>query len=426
MKLPRFALAAGLLLASRTHAATVTELPLLPTPAGFTAAPWVAHVNSNGDVAGLLTFTRKPCLHCAVQTIHRSFLVTGGNVTPIGPDGFMIVSANDAGTIVGNLYDLASGSNYAYRYQDGSLTPLDTVPRNVVDLTEGGLVSFGGYVNDHGVVAGLASDGEHATHVYKWVDGFSLTDMVCSVPSPEYECVTGGTTGYDAVHDLNSGATPGEAMVVGEDRDNPWYSSYGMQHAFVGWRGQTSNLSSGFTAAALAVNDFGEIAGYDDGQAVVWMRTGDGTWTEQTIASLVNDPAWTFSRATALNNPGVVAGVGLHNGVPAAFVMTPAATAVGGSPSPHALAFSVQPKPSRGPVRFTASGLAPGTGSARITIADVAGRRIAELTAASRGGQFSIPWDGLDARGQRPGPGVYFARLEAGARVAHATVLIVK
>ncbi len=354
-------------------------------------------------------------------------MVSGGVATQVGPDDYIAVTSNDAGDILFNWYDpWITAANWAFLYHDGVMAPLDTVPHLGVDLTNAGTVSFGPFINDHGVVAAMASDNEHGNHAFKWADGTPLLDFNCTAPTPEFECMTGYDTGFDRLHDLNDGTTVADAMAVGEDRNNPWSSSYGQQSAFVGWRGRTTYLSSGFTAAALAVNDNGLIVGYDDGQAVLWVPDGREGWTEHTIASLANDPSWTFSSATSVNLAGVVVGYGTHGGVPAMFQLTDGLVAVGPPTAGAALRLAASPNPSHGAVRFR--GTVPGAlgGTARITVVDLAGRRVANLEAPIVNGTFDAAWDGRSAAGDALRAGVYFARLEAGGRAARTTVMLTR
>jgi flagellar hook assembly protein FlgD len=64
----------------------------------------------------------------------------------------------------------------------------------------------------------------------------------------------------------------------------------------------------------------------------------------------------------------------------------------------------------------------PEQGTARVTILDAQGRRIAEPLARELGaGPADVAWDGRDASGQAVAAGVYFARVSvpgasAGAR----------
>jgi hypothetical protein len=59
----------------------------------------------------------------------------------------------------------------------------------------------------------------------------------------------------------------------------------------------------------------------------------------------------------------------------------------------------------------------PNPGHARLTVYDVAGRRVADLVdRAMDAGVHSITWDGRDASGSPVASGVYLARLEAGGK----------
>jgi hypothetical protein len=408
---------------SSARTATVVELPMLPAPAHFSAAAYPAHINASGDIVGTVYFTYKPCPRCPAQSVTRSFLVSGGLVSQVGPDGFVIATNNDAGTIVGNLRNPADGLSYPYSFQGGVLSPLDTLPRSVLDLNNAGIASFGPYLNDRGIMAAMLSDLEHGMHAFKYDSLLQVNDLSCSIPAPDYECITGYNTGFDYLHDINNGLTVADAMAVGEDRDNPFSSSYGMQHAFVGFRGQTTYLSTGFTAAALAVNDLGVIVGYDNGQAVVWQPAGEGLWNEVTVASLANDPVWTFTDARSVNNSGVIVGRGTHNGVPAVYALSPELLGVE-RPAAPALRFAAYPNPATTEVRFRGESPAGVGGGARVTVVDLSGRRVAQLSAATS--PFEIRWNGRDADGVRTRPGVYFARLEAGGATAHATVLLTR
>ncbi len=325
MKLPSpilaalFALAAGVPAAAQT--AVLFDLPLLPTPVGFSVSPHVVSINAAGDVVGTIYFSRKPCLHCPTQTITRSFLVSNGVATQSGPDGFVISASNDLGDIVGNLRDPADSLLYPYLIHGGVFTQLSTAPATVMDINNLGEVSYLPAISDWGFQAAMMSDGEHGLHAFKFAGTLPTNDLSCGTPSPDYECMTGYSTGFDFVTDINNGTTIADAMAVGGDRDNPWSSSYGRQHAFVGYRGQTTLLSAGFTAAAQSVNDHGVIAGYDDGLAVLWLPTSAGAWREVSVASLVNDATWVCREADAVNNAGLVAGIGTHNGFAAAFLL---------------------------------------------------------------------------------------------------------
>lgn len=91
----------------------------------------------------------------------------------------------------------------------------------------------------------------------------------------------------------------------------------------------------------------------------------------------------------------------------------PSTVGVGESDLPNGLGLaSPSPNPSRGDVLF--SWTMPETGTARLTIVDLAGRTVRLLAAGTRtAGPQMATWDGRDARGQVVRPGAYFARLDS-------------
>jgi hypothetical protein len=77
-------------------------------------------------------------------------------------------------------------------------------------------------------------------------------------------------------------------------------------------------------------------------------------------------------------------------------------------------AFTHRPNPSRegGTLRYRL----PAEARVELAIYDVAGRRIARLAQGVKGaGEYAVDWKRLDDAGRRVGPGVYLARLKAGA-----------
>jgi flagellar hook assembly protein FlgD len=63
----------------------------------------------------------------------------------------------------------------------------------------------------------------------------------------------------------------------------------------------------------------------------------------------------------------------------------------------------------------------------RLAIYDVSGRNVATLSdEIQEAGTYSREWDGHDAGGQRLPSGVYFARLEFGARVTAQKIVLTR
>lgn len=110
------------------------------------------------------------------------------------------------------------------------------------------------------------------------------------------------------------------------------------------------------------------------------------------------------------------------------FLTVPPPGAVGeGSPAPPAaLRLAVAPNPMRGETTISFP-LAPPPAGARALIADVAGRRVRDLTAdlaASPNGR--LRWDGRDASGRRVGAGVYLLRVEAPGHDATSRLVVIR
>jgi hypothetical protein len=146
------------------------------------------------------------------------------------------------------------------------------------------------------------------------------------------------------------------------------------------------------------------------------------------VQNLVSGGQWVVINAygNALNDARQIA-VQAYNptsGESGALLLTPeAATAVAETGAAgDALRLSFEPNPFQGAttVRFDL----PVSGRARLTVHDVAGRRmavIAERVLAA--GEGSVAWDGRDAAGQAMPAGVYFVRLEAANGVATQRVV---
>lgn len=87
------------------------------------------------------------------------------------------------------------------------------------------------------------------------------------------------------------------------------------------------------------------------------------------------------------------------------------------------LQFAARPNPAHASIVFSGSLSAQRGAIARITIADLSGRRIASMNAPVSNGTFVVSWD---ARGARVPAGVYFATLEAGVIVARTAVVLAR
>lgn len=92
--------------------------------------------------------------------------------------------------------------------------------------------------------------------------------------------------------------------------------------------------------------------------------------------------------------------------------------AVGRTAPPARIALSVPaPNPSRGSARFVLA--LPAATTVEVAVFDAMGRHVRTLLSGTiESGSRSLLWDGLDARGQRAGAGVYFVRASASGSTA--------
>ena len=90
---------------------------------------------------------------------------------------------------------------------------------------------------------------------------------------------------------------------------------------------------------------------------------------------------------------------------------------------PPRLAFGLPaPNPSRGPVRFSL--LAPAAGALRVSIVDLAGRRVRDLSRDVAAGPLDLAWDLRDDSARRVPAGLYFASVRLGTEQVARTVLV--
>ena len=135
---------------------------------------------------------------------------------------------------------------------------------------------------------------------------------------------------------------------------------------------------------------------------VVDLELHDGTRT--LVAGTHGRSAWTLDLQDAVDAPAVA-------GAPAAM----------NGPQLSAPA----PNPARGAVALAFT--LPAAGSARLTVHDVAGRRIATVwDGAAPEGRTHARWDGRDESGRPVAAGAYFARLESGGEVRTEKIVRIK
>ncbi len=164
------------------------------------------------------------------------------------------------------------------------------------------------------------------------------------------------------------------------------------------------------TALHWAANDESDLTGYRlyRGATPGFVPDGASFVAEVSDTNYVDGvalPYWYKLEAVDTHGNASPAALAAASGLLDAGGVTPAALSFAG-PSPN---------PARGPVtlRFAL----PAAGAVRLVIHDAQGRRVTTLADGAReAGQHALVWDRRDESGARVAPGLYFARLHAGAR----------
>jgi len=139
--------------------------------------------------------------------------------------------------------------------------------------------------------------------------------------------------------------------------------------------------------------------------------TSETTWN-------IADHPWPFYSISAVDYAG-------NEGPMAASMQDPAGVDDPGSiPTSFALRLSSS-NPTRGTVGFVLD--LPRPADASLVLFDAGGRQVRTLiTAALATGRHAVQWDGRDAAGRLAGPGVYFARLQAGSVAATERLIMIR
>lgn len=216
------------------------------------------------------------------------------NLGDIAPRGL-----NDAGTVVGYVSVMESGFgwvDHAALWQTGTLFDLGTL---------GGHFSYGYAVDNSERVVGMSFNAAGAPRAALWMAG---------VP---YDLGTlGGAKSH--AYDINDA---GDVVGVAD-------TAAGSSHAFLFTVDGAGNVTSrtdigvlgGDNAAAYAVNASGAVVGTSSDNAFLW--NAGGLTDLNTLVP--TGSGWELRTAWAINDQGQIAGSGLHNGQPRAFLLTPA------------------------------------------------------------------------------------------------------
>jgi len=98
---------------------------------------------------------------------------------------------------------------------------------------------------------------------------------------------------------------------------------------------------------------------------------------------------------------------------------------VGDGRASHALSLRAEPNPASGPISFAIEADAPAV--QRLVVLDLSGRVVRRLSEGwQTSGGHRIAWDGTDGAGARVPAGVYLVTLQAGTRVVHTRVALLR
>lgn len=243
-------------------------------------------INDAGQIAGVS--------YAFGEMTPHAFLWQHGTLTRLGD--FEPRAINQSGAIAGTMTISSNGEwiSHACLWRNGTLTDLGTL---------GGSHSSAVGLNDQGAVVGVsATTGDSAMHAFIWRNGV-MTDL--------------GTLG----------GTNSQAYAI---NNNGWVVGYAdtgsnQSHAFLckptqsGAPGPAIDLGSPGTGFGYlySINSAGQAVGLG-GKPFLWQN---GVVTDLGLLTPPNS-GWIPAAATAINDSGQIAGWGMHEGNLRAFVMT--------------------------------------------------------------------------------------------------------
>jgi probable HAF family extracellular repeat protein len=334
----------------------------------------VTGVNSTAEVVGQ---TLNPS-----SNEYQGFLIDSNGVQHnVGPlTGFTESFAsglNDAGEVVGFSQNAPEGINYpeeAFLDNHGTLTDLGTLGGNVSVATSvsasGQVVGYstttsGNYLlqdgfiwrpgvgmQDLGALTAGGSSGALAINDAGDVVGYSTTSVNETTPPSPTDAVLWSQGGPPQNLRTLPGGGSSEATGINASDQVVGYSTISMSanspnHAFLWSQAngmQDLGTLTGYTDSyAAAINSSGEVVGYALDNAIGGLPShafiyNDGQMTDLN-AYLPAGSNWVLSTATAINDQGVVIGMGYLNGVPSGYELfttagpaTQLGVATGGGP----------------------------------------------------------------------------------------------
>jgi probable HAF family extracellular repeat protein len=266
---------------------TMMDLGTLDGGGPFFSTSGATGINASGQVVGYSTYTSStPAAH--------GFLYSGGAMTDLGT--FMPSGINDSGLLVGSSTN-TSGVSHAFLYSGGAMTDLGTL---------GGTNSYASGINASGQVIGQADTTSGAQHAFRTAANQPIN------PATDDLGTLGGTNSY--AHGINA-----YGQVVGYST-----TSSGASHAFLYSNGAIMDLGTlgGTDSSAFGINAYGQVVGSSTTSSGAGHPFLYSNGTMMDLNALI--PAgsgWVLQSAEGINDAGQIVGMGLHNGIPAAYLL---------------------------------------------------------------------------------------------------------
>jgi probable HAF family extracellular repeat protein len=251
-------------------------------------------INASGQVAG---YSQN------AQGTYRAFLSNGGTLTDIGDLGggsAVAYAINDLGQVVGSA--VTSGhANHPFLYSNGQMIDLGTL--GSPDGNSWWNSAQG--INNKGAVTGTSYDADGNFFGFVWSNG-TMTKLG----------TLGGpwSQGY-AIN--NKGKITGLA-----------YTADGNAHAFIrNLRGTMKDLGTFAgkfsTVWGLGINDSGVVVGQSTFQDTYHAFVYRGGKIKDLNTLIPRGSGWELIEAAGINNAGEIVGLGMHNGLEHAYLLTP-------------------------------------------------------------------------------------------------------
>lgn len=331
----------------------------------------------------------------------RAFLHKAGVMTDLGTfGGFSDARGiNDAREIVGSSVMIPGNHERAFVWRGEGLIDLGTL---------GGTESRAYAINEHGDICGFAQIASGDLRPFLWRDG-QMIDLGS----------LGGWSGH--AYALNeTGKVVGWSMMIPNS----------VSHAFLWSEGTLIDLGSlgGNYSAAFGINNMGQVVGAStrpDGVQAAFLWNGIKMVDLNT--RIPSAPEWFLSTATAINDDGRIAGVGVLDGGIHAVRLTPESLLDVDRPdgAPELRLAGAFPNPMRAQTRVAFT--LPEAADARLAVYDVSGRRIRAL--AERrfpAGAGEVFWDGRDGNGRTVDAGLYWIRMDALGRTLTSRIAVLR